>query len=191
MSVPYISFDEFDVVEGGLDGAGAVDSPFYATVKAVKVPARGYIHAIQGAHINISPSCDGRKFKLWLFNSLVAAEAFCDATMDPALAAALAADVNNTYYRALRPDTGYLLGPISWDSSTPEAPGVLNTSGFAEIGYQTWRTYQCADGNIPSVSSRTIYAVVACEAAGASSSSSGGETELPRIQIAITIDTDS
>lgn len=191
MSVPYISFDEFDVVEGGLDVAGDVDSPFTATVKAINVPARGYIHAVQGAHINIGASCAGRKFKLWLFNSLVAADAFCTATMDPALAAALAADVNNTYYRALRPDTGYLLGPISWDSAIPEAPGELNTSGFSEIGYQTWRTYQCADGNIPSVSARKLYAVVACEAAGASSSSSGGGNELPRIQIAITIDTDS
>jgi len=191
MSVPYISFDEFDVVEGGLDGAGDVDSPFTATIKAIRVPPRGYIHAVAGAHLNIGAQCVGRKFKLWLFNSLVAADAFCDGTIEPALAAALAADVNNTYFRALRPDTSYLLGPVDWDSSIAEAPGVLNTSGFSEIGYQTWRTYQCADGNLPSISSRNLYAVVACEAAGAGSSSSGGATEPPRIQIAITIDTDS
>jgi hypothetical protein len=191
MSVPYISFDEFDVVEGGLDSLGAVDTPFTATIRALKVPPRGYIHAIAGAHLNISEQCAGRKFKLWLFNSLVAADAFCDGTIEPALAAALAADVNNTYFRALRPDTGYLIGPIDWDSSIPEAPGVLNTSGFSEIGYQTWRTYQCADGNLPSISSRNLYAVVACEASGASSSSSAEATESPRIQLAITIDTDS
>lgn len=189
MSVPYISFDEFDVVEGGLASNGDVDTPFYATIRAINVPPRGYIHAVQGAHINVDAPAIGRKFKLWLFNSLYAANEFCEATMDSALANALAADVNNQYYRMLRPDTGYLLGPIAWDSSTPEEHGVLNTSGFSEIGYQTWRTYQCADGNIPSVSARKLYAVVAC--APGSGSSSAAENYLPRIQLAITIDTDS
>jgi hypothetical protein len=189
MSVPYISYDEFEVVEGGLQADGTIDTPFYATIRAIKVPPRGYIHGVQGAHINVDDLAVGRKFKLWLFNSLYAANAFCTATMDSALQAAFDADVNNTYYKMYRPDTGIVLGPVSWDSAVAEAPGVLNTSGFSEKGYETWRTYQCADGNTPSISARALYAVVAC--APGSGSSSAAENYLPRIQLAITIDTDS
>jgi hypothetical protein len=189
MSVPYTAYDEFKVVEGGLLANGNIGSPFLATIRAVKVPPRGYIHAVRGAHTNVNAAAIGRKFKLWMFTSLYAANQFCTATMDATLAAALAADTTNAYYKKFRPDTGILFGPISWDSAVAEAPGVLATSGFSTDGYQNWRAYQCVDGAAPANTAKQLYAVVAC--APGSGVNTGADDYLPRVQLAITIDVDT